>query len=108
MRLLLDEMMPGPLRRDLTGHSVRTITQAGWKGQRNGALLALAEQRFDAFVTMDSKLSFTQKLERFKLRFIIVHAINNTLDVLRPLVPEILQALNHVQPGQVVHVPEQP
>ena len=106
MKLLLDEMIPRPLRRDLAGHAVATVTQAGWSGVKNGKLLALAEEEFDAFLTMDSSLEFQQKLDRFQLRFVIVHAVNNSLEVLRPLVPEILKALNHVQPGQVVHVPQ--
>jgi hypothetical protein len=99
-------MIPAKLRHDLIGHTVRTIPQAGWKGLKNGALLSVAQEQFEAFITMDSSLPFTQKLDRFTLRFIIVHGINNTIEVLRPLGPDILKALNHVEPGQVVHVPE--
>ena len=105
MKLLLDEMIPRPLGRDLVAHNVSSIEQAGWKGLKNGKLLALAEQEFEAFITMDTKLPFQQKLEVFDLGFVIIHAINNKIETLRPIVPEILQTLNHLRPGQVVHVP---
>jgi hypothetical protein len=107
MKVLFDEMMPRQLRRDLVGHTVSTVTQAGWKGLKNGALLAEAEKQFDAFISMDANLPFHQKLQAFRLGFVIIHAANNTLEALRPMAPEILRALNHVRPGQVVHVPEQ-
>jgi hypothetical protein len=105
MRVLFDEMMPRPLKPDLVGHAVVTVTEAGWSGLKNGALLALAQKQFDAFVTMDSNLPFQQRLESFQLRFVIVHAVNNKLETLRPLVPEMLAALESVQLGQVIHVP---
>lgn len=42
MRILLDEDVPRPLRRELAGHEVFTVGQMGWAGIRNGALLGLA------------------------------------------------------------------
>jgi hypothetical protein len=104
MQILFDEMMPRPLRKELLGHAVSTIEQARLKGLKNGALAA-AEGRFDALLTMDRNFEFTQNVSRSTLRFVIIHAINNRVAVLRPLVPDILLALNHAQPGQVVHVP---
>jgi hypothetical protein len=41
MRVLLDECVPRPLRRDLAGHDVATIREKGWAGKQNGELLAL-------------------------------------------------------------------
>lgn len=106
MNVLLDEMMPAKLRQQIVGHTVKTIAQAGWKGTVNGALLRLAEEQFDAFMTMDTALPSGQKLAEFDLGFVIIHAVNNKLETLVPLVPQMLQALNHLQPRQVVHVPE--
>jgi hypothetical protein len=105
MNVLLDEMMPKKLRGDLIGHAVKTIVQSRWKGILDGKLLPLAQEEFDAFVTMDASLPSQQNLENFDLGFVIVHAVNNTTEALRPLVPQMLQALNHVRPGQVIHVP---
>jgi len=53
MRLLLDECVPARLRRALPSHDVSTVVVEGWSGVKNGKLLALAAQRFDAFITVD-------------------------------------------------------
>lgn len=39
-----------------------TVQEAGWSGKANGELLSLAELQFDVLVTIDSNLSFHQKL----------------------------------------------
>ena len=54
MRILLDECVPTQLRRHLRPHNALTVTTAGWKGIKNGTLLALAAQAgFEAFITTD-------------------------------------------------------
>jgi hypothetical protein len=53
MRVLLDESLPRDLGRDLTGHEVRTVRQAGWAGLANGDLLRRAAGQFDVLVTGD-------------------------------------------------------
>jgi hypothetical protein len=88
MKLLLDENIPRALRRDFAGHNAITVGQAGWNGIRNGALLTLAEQQFDAFLTMDLSLPFQQNVNRFNLIIIVLHAQDNTIATLRPLVPK--------------------
>jgi predicted nuclease of predicted toxin-antitoxin system len=45
MRILLDECLPKDLARELPGHTVQTVAQAGWAGISNGKLLRLI---FDA------------------------------------------------------------
>jgi len=39
MRILLDEYVPRPLRRELAAHEVRTVVEMGWAGKRNGELM---------------------------------------------------------------------
>jgi len=39
MRFLLDECLPKDLARELSGHEVRTVPQAGWASVSNGKLL---------------------------------------------------------------------
>src|SRR5258708_4530006 len=53
MRILLDECLPRPLKKLLTGHECVTARERGWDGKRNGDLLHLAEQEFDIFLTVD-------------------------------------------------------
>ena len=57
MRILLDECVPRPLRRELPGHNVRTIQEMGWAGKKNGELLALmAGAGFEVLLTVDQSL----------------------------------------------------
>jgi hypothetical protein len=53
MRILLDECVPWPMHRLLTGHECSTAQQHGWGGIKNGRLLQLAEKEFDLFITSD-------------------------------------------------------
>ena len=58
MKVLLDECVDWRLARDLPGYDVATTRQMGWATIKNGELLTLASEHFDAFVTVDRKLSF--------------------------------------------------
>ncbi|MBI5921941.1 MAG: DUF5615 family PIN-like protein [Betaproteobacteria bacterium] len=60
MRLLLDESVPSRFRRSLPNHEVRTVVEMGWSGIKNGELLALAANEFDAFITVDKNLPYQQ------------------------------------------------
>jgi hypothetical protein len=108
VRVLLDEQLPRQLARALTGHEVRTVQQAGWAGLGNGQLLRqAADSGFDVFVTADQNLQFQQNIARSPLRVIVLVAPSNTLEDLLPLVADILQAIDDVQPGQVHRVRSQ-
>jgi hypothetical protein len=104
LRVLLDECLPRRLARLLTGHEVKTVPQMDWAGLENGALLSLADGRFDAFVTIDRSLSFQQNISRFKLFLVVLHAKSNRLSDVAPLAPGILKALGGAVPGQATHV----
>ena len=52
MRLLLDECVPRRLRRELHGHEVKTVQEAGWAGVKNGTLLRAANGSFDALLSV--------------------------------------------------------
>ena len=93
MKILLDECVPARLGRLLTDHSVITVSRRGWAGIKNGDLLTLAEKEFDAFITVDRKLSVQQDLTRFKIAVVLIHAGTNRLEEIRPLVSELLQKL---------------
>lgn len=101
MRVLLDECVDWRLARDLAGHDVKTARQMGWAAIENGALLALASQHFDAFVTVDRNLSFQQNLAAFTVAVFVMHATTNRLADLRKLVPELLAAIASAQAGTV-------
>ena len=89
MRPLLDESVPGRLRRALPGHHVRTVGEAGWSGVKNGKLLAIAAIEFDVFVTVDKNMPFQQNHLTLPIAVAVMHAASNELEFLLPLVPRL-------------------
>ena len=105
MRLLLDECVPRPLKRELPGHDVRTVGELGWSSKRNSELLALmVAERFEGFLTVDQNLEFQQNVGASGLAVVVVVARTNRLKELRPMVPAILDALGRVRPGDLIRV----
>jgi hypothetical protein len=62
VKILLDECVPSPLRKLRAGHGCHTAQEMGWKKIKNGELLALAEGKFDLFITADQGLAYEQNL----------------------------------------------
>lgn len=58
MRLLLDECVPRPLKKEFAGHDVTTAREAGLAGLKNGHLLRAAEGKFDALLTVDQSIPY--------------------------------------------------
>jgi len=104
VRVLLDECLPKRLRRDLPGHEVSTVSEAGWAGLSNGALLRRAGETFDVFVTVDRNLTFQQNLSNLRVAVVVLVAISNEFEVLRPLMSEVLALLPALARGRVVRV----
>lgn len=102
MRVLLDECVPRRLKRELTEHEARTVTERGWSGVKNGKLLALAEAEFDVFLTVDQNLNYQQNLKAFNIGIILLVARNNRLKTLLPLMPEIKEALENIKASDFV------
>ena len=104
MRLLLDESVPGRLRRSLTDHTVRTVGEMGWSGTKNGRLLALASGEFDVFVTVDKNIPYQQNLATLPLAVVLLDAPSVELTVLLQLVPMLEQALRSLPPKTFTRV----
>ena len=104
MRILLDECVPSRLASELVGHDVRTVPEMGWASQANGALLALAEGKFDVFLTTDQRISYQQVVPKFAIALVVLIARRNKLGVLLRLLPELKRTLESVEPGRVYRV----
>jgi hypothetical protein len=104
MKVLLDECVPRKLRREIANREVRTVTESGWSGLKNGELLALAEVEFDVFLTVDQNLIFQQNLQRFNIGIILMVARNNRFKTLLPLMPEVNAAIEEVKPGESARI----
>ena len=104
MRVLLDECVPRPLGRALTGHDWSTVPKEGWSGFKNGQLLRAIEGRWDVLLTTDTNIPWQQAITRFTLAILIVRARSNDIEDLQPWVPEILRALPALSKGTVAEV----
>jgi hypothetical protein len=72
VKLLLDDCIDHRLAKEIQGHEVATVPQSGWAGIQNGELLRRAQEKFDAFVTVDRNLSFQQHLSQFSIAVIVL------------------------------------
>ncbi len=104
MKILLDECLPRRLIRDLNRYSVTTVSRQGWSGVADTELLKLADAEFDILITMDSNLVFQQNLKLSALRIIVLRAFNSRYETLQILVPDIMNAIEKIQPGQIIPV----
>ena len=105
MRLLLDECVPSRLRRSLPTHHVSTVVYEGWSGIKNGKLLALAAERFDAFITVDKNLPYQQNTSALPVAVLVLDAVSNELPFLLPLVPALERELSSLKRGTYVLIP---
>jgi len=78
----------------------------GWSAIKNGALLALASQDFDVFVTVDRNLAFQQPILSLKIAVVVLRAKSNRLSDLIPLVPLLLDAIATTKAGELIVVGE--
>jgi len=105
MRLLLDECVPRPLKRDLVGHDVHHVVDMGWSAKRNGELLTLmVAEGFETLLTVDRNLEFQQNIRASGIGVMVVIVRRNRLKELRPLVPDMLKALVKVRRGDLITV----
>ena len=102
MHLLHDESVPRQLRQALPAHIVKTAVGMGWSGVKNGALLALTAEEFDAFITVDRNLPCQQNVAALPIAIVILAAHSNELQALLPLVPRLEEALAMLQPRSLV------
>ncbi len=105
MRILLDECVPRPLKRHLTQYEVKTVTEMGWAGTKNGQLLKkMQEAQFTILLTTDQNLRYQQNLEQAGVAIVVMVANSNRLPDLIPLIPEVCETLETIAPGQVIEI----
>ncbi len=105
MRILLDECVPRPLKRQLTQYEVKTVTEMGWAGTKNGQLLKkMQEAQFTILLTTDQNLRYQQNLEQAGVAIVVMVANSNRLPDLIPLIPQVCDALETIVPGQVIEI----
>ena len=77
----------------------------GWSGIRNGQLLAkAASEQFDVLITLDAGIEFEQNLATLPCSVVVLRAASNRMRHLLPLLPELFDALDALQPSSLVHI----
>ena len=104
MRVLIDECLPKKLKHEVNGDVIRTVPEMGWASAKNGALLRLAEQEFDVFLTNDRNLEHQQNLKLFNLAVIVLVARSNDIADIKPLMPAANEALKKIGAGEIVYI----
>ena len=104
MRLLLDECLARNLKRDLVGHEVMTVVEAGYSGMKNGALLRATSGNFDVLITVDRNLPFQQNIGSLPIAVLILMGDGITYADLKPLVPEALAKLETIKLGELLQI----
>jgi hypothetical protein len=104
MKVLLDECVTRYLKRDFAGHEVFTVEEAGFKGLKNGRLLQAASGQYDALVTVDQNIQYQQNLENLVIAIIVLKAKRSTYPMLKPLMPQVLERLEKIKPGEMIVV----
>jgi predicted nuclease of predicted toxin-antitoxin system len=102
MRVLLDECVTRYLKRDFTNHEVLTVEEAGFKGLKNSRLLQAASGQYDVLVTVDQNLEYQQNLKTFALAIIVLKAKRSTYPMLKPLMSQVLEAIEKINPGEIL------
>ncbi len=101
MKILFDHCTPATLRKHLKPHEVKTTRQMGWQKLENGDLLNAAQDHFDVLISNDSNIKYQQQLPDYDIGLIVLRGVTNALPSLIELVPQILQLLTKIQPGEV-------
>jgi len=103
--VLLDEMLPRLLSRELPGHRVTTVAAQGWKGILNGELLRLAETAgVEVFLTADRKMEHQQRLSGRSFGVVVIAAGGTKLEDLHMVADAVREAVTTVAPGEVLHI----
>ena len=102
MKILFDECMPQPLRRRLAEFEISTAQEMGWGRVKNGDLLKLAEDKFDAFLTSDQQLKYQQNLKGRKLAILVLST--NRWPQVKARTQEIIAAVLALKPGYYVEL----
>jgi len=105
MRILLDECVPRPLKREFKDYRIRTVTEMGWSGKKNDELLRLMNQDgFTILLITDQNLRYQQNLLQAGVAVIVLVALSNKLSDLLPLIPEARKVLTIITLGEVAEV----
>jgi hypothetical protein len=74
-----------------------SVQKQGWKGTKNGALLALAAKEFDLFITSDQNIQYQQNLLASTMA--VLELSTNDLRRIRAAAAMIQSEISAMKPG---------
>jgi hypothetical protein len=83
---------------------VLTVGQVGWAGASDATLLRRAVESFDVLLTVDRRLAQVRDALGLPIPIVVLVAMRNDFETLKPLMPEVLRRLPLLRPGQVMGV----
>ncbi|MEO6726791.1 MAG: hypothetical protein ABIU20_04240 [Blastocatellia bacterium] len=99
MKILLDHR----LFRALPDHEVKTTMQLRWGALRNGLLLDEAEKEgFSVMLTADKNIKTQQRMKGRSIALIVLRAPDNRRKTHIPMMPDVIEILATIQPGEVM------
>jgi len=108
VRILLDECVNPRLRQAFPGHEVLTVAEAKWRALPDAQLIAEAQGKCDVLVTTDKGFEHEHNLRKLTFGIVIVHVPRNRMEYYRPLFPALVDAVERVKAGEIVHVSAAP
>ena|SRR2546426_11108587 len=103
MKVLFDQGVPAPLRRELQGHTVDTLLERGWSDLENGELLDAAEEDgYEVLVTTDQNIRHQQNLTARRIAVIVL--LSTAWPRIRQRVPEIIITVDSARPATITEV----
>ena len=103
MRILLDECVNPRLRQAFPKHDVLTVGKVQWRALSDTRLVAQAQGKCDVLVTIDRGFEHEQNLKKLSFGIVILHVKRNRMEYYRPLFPKLLDAVDRIKLGQVIH-----
>jgi predicted nuclease of predicted toxin-antitoxin system len=104
MKILFDQGVPVPLRREMKNHIVDTLFERGWSDLENGQLFDAAEANgYEVFVTTDQNIKHQQNLTGRRIAVVVL--MSTAWPRIRSRVSEIVKAVDAAIPGTLVEVP---
>jgi len=105
VKILLDHNLDWRLGDQFSGHEVRTALEMAWDMLKNGALLTEAERvGFSVLITSDRGIKDQQSMKGRSIGVVIIRAPNNRLETHLTMIPEVIEVLAVIQPGQIIEV----
>lgn len=104
MKILFDHNLPRKLHQHFPPHEISFTKKFGWEQFNNGVLLGLAQSEFDVLLTVDSNIYHQQNVARFDIAVIVMRAWDNSYESLFPLLPEVMEMLEEISPGEIRYI----